>query len=165
MNWNWAEAHLWINHLPVFGMAFGLVLLVYAMASRSEEMTRAALILFVLTRLGTIPAYMTGDPAEHIVRSMPEVDQATIDEHSDWGTAALILIEAAAIGSLAGLWLSHKSGSAPAALIRGTLALAILAFAIVGWTSHLGGQVHHPEARSGFVPPPRVPRSRSIPAQ
>ncbi len=160
MSLNWAQAHLLINHLPIFGVVFGMLLLLYAMVRRSQEMTRAALALFLLTALGTIPAYFTGEPAEHTMSGMAEVDQDVIEEHQDWGTAALVVIGALGVASLAGLWVERKSGAAPAALVRGTLALAVVAFGIVAWASHLGGQVHHPETRPGFVAPPRPPRSR-----
>jgi uncharacterized membrane protein len=157
---NGAEYHLAINHLPVFGLAFGMLLHLIAIYLHQEEWKRAALLLYVATALGTIPVYVTGDPAEHVVRDMPDVDRAQIDTHSNWGTVSLIAIEALGIASLAGLYLASRGNQASARVIQGCLALAVIGFCLVGWTSHLGGEVHHPETRPGFVVPPRPPGSR-----
>ena len=161
---NGAMLHLWINHLPVFGLAFGLFLHLTAIYLKSEEWKNAALVLYVATALGTIPVYVTGEPAEHVVRGMPEVDREQIDPHQDWGTASLVAIEGLGIASLAGLFLARRNARLSAVLTGGSLALAVLSFAIVAWTAHLGGMIHHPEDRPGFVVPPRPP-GRDRPAE
>jgi len=152
---NGAQWHLWINHLPVFGLVFGLLLQLAAMYRNQEEWKRVALLLYVATALGTIPVYVTGDPAEHIVRDMPDVDRGLIETHQDWATASLIAIEGLGIASLAGLYLAHREGRGSVPVVQGCLALAVIGFCLVAWTSHLGGEVRHPEARPGFVVPPR----------
>ena len=59
---NGAQAHLLLNHLPVFGVVFGLIILFYAIFRKSEEMKRVALGLFVLTALALVAwtAYLGG---------------------------------------------------------------------------------------------------------
>jgi len=159
---NGAELHLLINHLPVFGIVFGFSFLLVAVLRNSEELKRAGLALFVVTALGTIPAYLTGEPAEHNVRDMPEVDRGMIEEHQDWGIASLIAIEALGVAALAGLYLARKSGATSAVPVNGCLALALIGFGILFWASHLGGRIHHPESRPGFVVPPRPPGARRL---
>ena len=154
---NGAQLHLGINHLPVFGLFLALLLQLIAIYRNHEEWKKAALVLYVVTALGTIPVYMTGDSAEHVVRDMPDVDRGRIEAHDDWGTASLVAIETVGVASLAGLFFSARDPRSSALLFRGSLALAIAAFAIVAWTSHLGGMIHHAETRPGFVVPPRPP--------
>jgi uncharacterized membrane protein len=156
---NWAQAHLLLNHLPVLGLVYSLLIFGGSFFWYRRELRRAGLILFVITALGTIPVYMTGEPAEHLVRDMPQVDRDAIETHQDWATASLIAIEVLGVVALASLYLSWKS-TLPELLVQACLLLALISFGIVGWTAHLGGQVHHPEVRSGFVPPPRQPRVR-----
>jgi hypothetical protein len=157
---NGAQWHLLINHLPVFGLVFGLLVQLASLIRKSEELKRAALALFLVTALGTIPAYITGDPAEHVVQDMPDVNRDQIDSHSDWATASLVAIEALGAAALAGLYLAGKSGTVSALAFNGCLALAIVGFGLVAWTAHLGGLIHHPEIRPGFVVPPRPPGMR-----
>lgn len=156
---NWAQAHLLLNHLPVFGLVYSLLVLVGSFFCYKRELQRAGLALLVLTALGTIPTYLTGEPAEEVVRNMPQVDRDFIEEHQDWATGSLIAIEVVGVVSLAGLYLAWKS-MLPEMLVQVCLLLALVSFAIVGWTAHLGGEIHHPEIRSGFVPPPQQPRLR-----
>jgi len=147
---NSAHLHLLLNHLPVFGSAFGLLLLVYAILRKSEELKRAAMGLFVITALGTIPAYLTGEPAEEVVEAMPGVDASFIEEHEENAMISLIGIEALGVISLAGLFLSRRSGTTPPMLVSVAVLLGAGSLALVAWTVHLGGLIHHPESRSGF---------------
>jgi hypothetical protein len=156
---NWAQAHLLLNHLPVLGLVYSLLVLVGSFFCYRRELQRTALALFVVTALGTIPTYLTGEPAEHVVRDMPEVERDLIDVHQDWATASLIGIEVVGVVSLVGLYLAWKS-TLPEMLVQVCLLLALVSFAIVGWTAHLGGQIHHSEIRAGFVQPPHKPRVR-----
>ena len=148
---NGAQAHLLLNHLPVFGVVFGLIILFYAIFRKSEEMKRVALGLFVLTALSTIPAYLTGEPAEELVEEMAEVSHQLIEDHEESALASLIAVEALGALSLLGLVLSRKrNATAPALLVNATVLLALAALTMVARTAHLGAQIHHPEIRSGF---------------
>jgi len=61
---NWAHIHLSLNHLPVVGIIFGVLLLLLALLRKSEELKRVSLGVFVLTALIALPVYFTGEPAE-----------------------------------------------------------------------------------------------------
>ncbi|MBI2818997.1 MAG: hypothetical protein HYX73_03375 [Acidobacteria bacterium] len=155
---NAAHLHLLLNHLPVFGSAFGLLFLLYAILRKSEELKRAALGLCVITALGTIPAYLTGEPAEEVVEGIPGVDESFIEAHEEHAMISLIGIEALGVVSLAGLFLARKSGTTPPILVSFAVLLAAGSLALVAWTSHLGGLTHHPERRSGFQAMPENER-------
>jgi len=45
---NWAHVHLLLNHLPVVGTFFGVLLLLLALLRKSEELKRVSLGVFVL---------------------------------------------------------------------------------------------------------------------
>jgi asparagine N-glycosylation enzyme membrane subunit Stt3 len=59
---NWAHIHLSLNHLPVVGTFFGVLLLLLALLRKSEELKRVSLGVFVLTALLALPVYFTGEP-------------------------------------------------------------------------------------------------------
>jgi hypothetical protein len=54
---NAAHAHLVLNHIPIFGTLFGLLLLLYALVSGNDEIKKASFGAFVITSLITIPAF------------------------------------------------------------------------------------------------------------
>ena len=59
---NWAHIHLSLNHLPVVGTFFGVLLLLLALLRKSEELKRGSLGVFALTALLALPIYFTGEP-------------------------------------------------------------------------------------------------------
>ncbi len=76
-----AHVHLLLNHIPILGSIFGLLLLSYGMLRRSDEIKKTSLGAFVITALLTIPVYLAGDGAAAIVRSLPGVSDAIIQQH------------------------------------------------------------------------------------
>lgn len=150
---NAAQLHLALNHLPLFGLAFGLLISLYGLFRKSEEIKRVALGLFVLGALAAIPTYLTGEPAEEVIEGMAGVGENFIEEHEASAVASLIAIEVAGAVALLGLWLSRRPQGAPPVLVNGAALVAVVALAMAAWTAHLGGQIHHPELRSGAAAP------------
>ena len=66
---NQVHLHLLMNHLPILGVPFGLLLLCAGMLRQSDELKKAALLTFVVAALLAVPVYFTGEPAEISVRS------------------------------------------------------------------------------------------------
>ena len=147
---NAAHVHLLLNHIPILGTIFGLLLLLYGWLRGSSDVEKASLGTFVITALITIPVYLTGDGAAEIVRHLPEVSVPIIRQHDNAATFTLIVIEILGAVSLLSLWLSRRSRE-----IKSWMALVALALAVIGsglgmWTGALGGQVRHTEVRAGF---------------
>jgi uncharacterized membrane protein len=161
---NEAEVHLALNHLPLFGTLFGFLLLLLAVLRKSRDLKQAGLWLCLLAALGAIPVYLSGEPAEELVESVPGVNPDLIEEHEESALWALVGIEILGAASLAGLYLSRKTGGPPERLIHLCLVLALIAVAIVGRTAYLGGQIHHPEVRPGFQAMLMEPSARHAPA-
>jgi uncharacterized membrane protein len=59
--------HVLLNHVPVLGVAFGLLTLLGGMVSRRADVTRVSMALFVAGSLAAIPTYRSGEPAEDAV--------------------------------------------------------------------------------------------------
>src|SRR6266404_1693927 len=87
-----AHVHLLLNHIPILGSIFGLLLLSYGMLRRSDEIKKTSLGAFVITALLTIPVY-AGNGAAGIVRSLPGVSDAIIRQHDQAATMTIIAIE------------------------------------------------------------------------
>jgi uncharacterized membrane protein len=147
---NAAQIHLALNHLPIFATLFGFLILLIALLKNSTPLKQAGLGLCLAAALGAIPTFLSGEPAEEVILSQPGIEEDRIEEHEEMALIALIVIEVLGAASLAGLYLSAKTGAPPPALILGCLVIAVLALALIGWTAHLGGQIHHPELRSGY---------------
>ena len=75
---NGAHLHLLINHVPVLGIVFGLLLLVFGWWRKSEEIKKAALGTFVVIAFSAVAAFLTGEPAEDTVKGVSGVIQGAI---------------------------------------------------------------------------------------
>ena len=103
-----AHIHLLLNHIPIFGSIFGLLLLLYAMLRRSAEIKKVCFGVFVITALITIPVYLTGDGAAQIVHSLPGVSEDIIRQHDSAATITIVAAEILGVASLLGLWFSRE---------------------------------------------------------
>ena len=82
---------------------------------------------------------------------MPRMSEDLIDTHEDAALGAIILLELLGVAAAVGLVAFRKADSMPRWFVPGLLILALVAVAWVGWTSYIGGQISHPEARADFV--------------
>lgn len=150
---NAAHLHLVLNHFPVMGLIFCLALLVAGMLRESPELVRTGLVFLVAVAVISIPVYLTGEPAEEIVEQLAGVSEAALEAHEDAALVSLIALEVIGALALFGLIAERRRQPPPRWLAPTLLALVIAVTGWVGWTSYLGGQIAHPEARADFQPP------------
>lgn len=146
---NAAHVHLILNHVPVIGTALGVLLLIAAFIRKSEELKKASLGVFVLMAVIAIPAYLTGEPAEKMVESLPGVSKALIEQHEEAALVAFIALSVLGVFCLAGFYLYRRALVMPTWFVATVLVLSIAVGALMARTANLGGQVHHQEIRAG----------------
>ena len=146
---NWAYVHLLLNHIPVLGVGFGLLLMAVGMARGSHDLKRASLGVFVLVAILAIPVYLTGEPAEEIVEHLPGVSEAAIEEHEEWALLALGCVEVLGLAALLEMLFTVPLRNLASRIHTITLVLSLLATGMLFWTAVLGGRIHHAEIRSG----------------
>lgn len=147
---NGAHIHLILNHIPVLGAAFGLLLLFYAQLRKTEELKRAALAVLVLTALVAVPAYLSGGEAEEVVEGVPGAHEALIEEHEEAATLALIGCEILGVVALVG-WYLNRNRPLPGRLVVLCLVFSLVVALLMARAANLGGEIGHPEIRAGFV--------------
>jgi len=146
---NATHLHLMLNHLPVLGTAFGLGLLVFGLWRRSNELKKVALGVFVLAALATVPVYLTGEPAEDGVKSLPGVSHAFMEEHEDAAGAAFTGVAVLGVAAFVGLIVYRRGRALPVWFSVSSVVAALLVSGLMGWAATLGGQIRHSEIRSG----------------
>jgi uncharacterized protein DUF389 len=150
---NWAHVHLLLNHLPVIGSIFGVLLLLFALLRKSEELKRVTLGVFVFTALLALPVYFTGEPAAEVVEHLPRVEASLIEEHQDAALFALLTAEATGVVALAGLILFHRAERLPGRIVGAALVLSLATSGLMLWTANRGGRIRHTEIRDDFKAP------------
>ena len=142
-----AHLHLLLTHIPVIGIAFGLLITGYGLFRKKREILQTGFATFVISGIAAVAVYLTGESAEEVVEGMAGVSHAIIEQHEEAAFVALIAMLALGAVSLIGLWLSRKT--LPRWYATATLIGALAVGGIVAWTANLGGQINHPEIRPG----------------
>jgi hypothetical protein len=158
VNLNAAHIHLLVNHVPVFGTIFAALLIAWGLLRKSEEVLRLGLVVAVLVAAGTWLVQLTGDPAEHLISGMQDVQRRLIHEHEDAAELSTWVITAFGIASLLTLLMVRRRRASGRILAIVSLLLGLGGFVLVARAATLGGEIRHPEIRAGFVPPPPPPR-------
>jgi hypothetical protein len=147
---NPAHAHLLLNHVPVLGTLFGLLLLGVALLKKSQELQRVALGVFVISALIAIPAYLTGEPAEGVVEGFAGVSHTLIEQHEAAASVALWGIEALGLLSLIGLLAFQGPRKISTGFSGGVLIVSLIVAGLMTRTANLGGEIRHSEIRGGL---------------
>ncbi|MFI5234660.1 MAG: hypothetical protein ACHQXA_03025 [Gemmatimonadales bacterium] len=147
MNWSPAHFHLLVNHLPILGAPFVLLLLLWGMLARSRDLTRAALWLTLPLALAGFVADQSGDSAKHALRSASWVERPLVEEHEHRADLAEIGLYAAAAAGVLALWWgrTRPADRWPAGLTAAVLFVAAL---LAAWTGLAGGVIRHTEIRT-----------------
>ena len=144
--------HLLLNHLPVIGVPLIAALLMYGIFRRQRDVQRAALAGFVLVAVLTLPAYLTGEPAEEAIEHAPGVATALIGRHETLATVAMVVTGLLGAWAALGLFFSRRERPVPRLVLSGGVLLAVLAVGALIPTGYYGGQIRHAEIRAAAAP-------------
>jgi uncharacterized membrane protein len=139
------HVHLLITHLPIFGSILGGLVLAHGIWSKSDQTKIAAYNVLLISSVGAVIAYLTGEAAEESVEDIQGVAKSMIEQHEDFALFALVGLISVGVCSLGGLYLTLKKSSLAHAISLLTLAISLLSFGIIARTGYLGGQIRHTE--------------------
>ena len=140
--------HLMLNHLPVVGVIFGFLILLWGFLRGYEEVKNVGLVILIFTAAAAVPVYLTGEPAEEAVENLPGVAEQIIEIHESSALLSLILAIVTGAGALAALILKQLSFVAIARFSGiAVLLLSFVTGAFMARTANLGGQIRHTEIR------------------
>jgi len=143
-----AHLHLLLNHIPILGTFFGLILLFLGLTKRSKTLQKVGLATFFIVGLVTIPAYLTGEAAEHATEHLSGSSHDMLHEHEELGMYGLII--SLVLGTISGFFwflvarnrhLDYKK--VLWAILLGSLFSFFMMFFIGGH----GGKIRRPELR------------------
>ena len=154
---NWAHIHLILNHIPLIGVGFTILLFIAAFIRNSKELMNISLIFTIIVALCVIPAYLTGEPAEEVVEELPGISENLIKQHEEMSEKAFIFLEVIGALALVTLIVRRYSQKLGAWLISVTFIGLIVGGGIIAWTSNLGGRINHPEVRSNALSNQAIP--------
>lgn len=146
--------HLLTNHISLFGLVFGLIILAIGLFRKSQDLKLGATIIFLLAGLMIIPAYQTGEDAEDRVEKITGVNEHDIEEHEEAANWARVVTLALGAISLYALIRYRKDKTIPKGLSIAMLLVALFGFSVVARTAYLGGFIRHSEIHQDATTPP-----------
>ena len=149
---NSAHLHLALNHIPVVGIGLVIMVMLIGLFRRNEILVRTGIIGVVLMALLSVPAYLTGEPAEDVVKGLAGVVKSTVETHEEAAQAAFLVLIGSGAFSLAGLVLFRRK-MLPRWFATCVLVTAIASTLSMGWAANLGGRIRHPEIAGNNVVP------------
>jgi uncharacterized membrane protein len=148
---NGAHFHLLVNHIPIIGVIFGMLILLTGIILKNVMVKQTGLGTLIVAALGASLALFTGDPAGEAVQGLPGVTEALIEHHEDIAYSSLwILVPMGLLAALAfySNWKKERSGNT---LSLVTLFLSLVAIAMMSWVGLTGGEIRHTEIRDQAV--------------
>lgn len=139
--------HLLMNHVPVIGAAFGVVLLAFALYRNSSEVAKVGLGLFSLLGAVSVLVFLTGEPAEGVVEKLPDFSKSIAEQHEEIALAATIAMAGLGVLTLIALW-RYRKRELPRGVAGAALFLALGVTGVMAYTANLGGQIRHTEIRT-----------------
>ena len=140
---NAAHWHLVLNHLPVVGSMASLLLLLWALFKNTDDLKRVALMSLVLVGLVSIPAFLTGEPAEDMLKGIGSA--RWMSKHEDIAGTALWVALAAGAGALGTLLFFRKQRMIPRWLVGVLLVANLAACLLMNRAANSGGKIRHSE--------------------
>lgn len=144
---DWVHLHLALNHLPVLGTPFLLLLMLWSWWRKQTVTGRLSLWLFVALSAVSIAVKFTGDFAWESVEKQPGFDPALIERHEQSADQATTGVFFLGIAAAVALFVS-RAGRATPVWARATVAVIALATCLLmARTANFGGHIRHPEIR------------------
>jgi uncharacterized membrane protein len=142
-----AQLHLMFTHLPVIGLLFTMIVNIYGMVRKNPEIGKLMLIMYVITGIFGLIAYLTGDPAEELLEGKLGYAESVIEPHETW--ALIFFIGLMFMTILAGirLYLLNKSPFNQKTFAFFLIIAALLAVLATG-TALTGGSIRHTESET-----------------
>lgn len=133
--------HIFLNYLPLIGMALGIAALLYGMWRSGRQVGRCSLWVFFVTALLTLAVYATGEIAGKGAALIAGPPWTNIVAHRASALPTFFAIELTGMFALVGLirMIRAKGLARWNALV--VLILAIASLALAARTTHIGRQI------------------------
>jgi uncharacterized membrane protein len=146
---NGAHLHLMLNHFPLTGFVFSLIVLSLGFLRRNDAFVSTGLIIIVLSGALALPTYFSGDPAEDVIKNSAVFSESRVEAHEEAAEFAIWLIEVTALSAAFSYFALLKKRNFAKKALAVTFALNVVALGAIARVNNLGGQISHPEIRDG----------------
>ncbi|MDI1255775.1 MAG: hypothetical protein PSV16_06720 [Flavobacterium sp.] len=145
---NDAHWHIVVNHFPIVGAIFGLLLLITGFLLRNSTIKSTAYSLFIVVAIFSFISMSTGESAEHMLKGNVNVSRDLIHTHEELAEKFALVSYVLGVFSLIALVLNIKKNSKFNFISYLILVLALVLVYLSNNVGNSGGEVIHTEIRS-----------------
>ncbi|SKB48696.1 DUF2231 domain-containing protein [Daejeonella lutea] len=142
--------HLLITHLPIVGTLLGTFVLIYGLYTDSHSTVIASYWVLVISSIGGVIAYLTGESAEEVAEHLQGVSEQVIKTHEEAAELALISLAILGLLALIGVVFNARLIAYKRTLSIFILVFSIISFALVARTGYFGGMIRHSEVNQAL---------------
>ena len=147
---NATHLHLMFTHLPIVGLGLAILINLYAIINKSNELKKLTLWGYFIIGLFSIFAYITGDGAEEIIKTYPGINPDSIEIHEHIALLFFIGLMIIAGVSIIGLYITRKKEIFLKKFNLYLLIASILLSVLAYQTGSTGGNIRHSEIKQGI---------------
>lgn len=89
---NAIQVHLFLTHLPIFGILIGGCVLTYGYFSKNKSIKNVGLVIYIAMCIATIPVYISGEESELLLKNNDSFSKELIEIHVDHAEKAIWLV-------------------------------------------------------------------------
>lgn len=144
---NGAHYHLLVNHLPILGTLFGMLVLVTGFVFKNISIKRTGLGLLIFAAITVFPAHVTGEEAEEVVENIAGIDKHYIHEHEEAADTFMGILIALGVIAIFTLVVDIMNKKFAPILYVLTILFALITMLFAQKTGTTGGEIQHSEIR------------------
>jgi uncharacterized membrane protein len=140
--------HLLTNHFPIILTITGFIVLTIGLLRHTNIVKQVALFILLAASLSTIPAYISGEEAEHVVENKAGTSESIMEEHEEEAELAFILTDVLGVLAFVALLLSFRNHSLSVMANRIVWLTSLICLFFLFNVGKSGGQIRRPELRT-----------------
>lgn len=140
--------HLLSNHFPVILSITGFMVLSFGLWRHAKTIKQVGLFILLAASLFTIPAYISGEEAEHSVENKAGVSESIMEEHEEEAELAFIFTDVLGVLAFVALLLSLRDHKLSVLANRIVWLMSIVCIYFLFNVGKSGGQIRRPELRT-----------------
>jgi uncharacterized membrane protein len=140
--------HLLSNHFPIILSITGFVVLTFGLWRHLKAVKQVGLLILLAASLTTIPAYISGEEAEHSVEHTAGASESIMEEHEEEAELAFILTDVLGILAFIAFLLSMRDHKYSVLANRLVWLMSIVCLFFLFNVGKSGGQIRRPELRT-----------------
>lgn len=145
---NEAHVHMLVNHVPIIGIIFGLIILIIGVVIKNISVKNTAYGLFIVSAILAAVSMFTGEGAEEVLEHFSTIEREIIHEHEEIAEKFALLSYIIGAASILGIYLNRKKHTKAELIAFFVIIISSVGIFLAQRTGTTGGEIRHVEIRS-----------------